>query len=133
MVQPKYQIIANGLYQLPYNFDVGANYLLREGYPMPWNWNTSGGFSDPLGSTKTLLLVPEFGYARLPAVQTLDVRLGWRAKFGKTALNLDLDFFNLFNSSTTLGRQYSKQSSKYTQIAEIMQPRIMRVGARFTF
>jgi hypothetical protein len=133
MVQPKYQIIANGLYQLPWNIDVGANYLIREGYPMPWNWNTSGGYSDPLGSTKVLLLVPEFGYARLPAVQTLDARVGWRLKMGKTALNIDFDIFNIFNSATTLGRQYSKQSAKYTQIAEIMQPRIMRFGARFTF
>ena len=36
MVQPKYQIIANGAYQLPYQIDLGVNYLIRQGYPMPW-------------------------------------------------------------------------------------------------
>ena len=31
MVQPKYQIIANGLYQLPWNIDVGAKVIERNG------------------------------------------------------------------------------------------------------
>jgi hypothetical protein len=48
-------------------------------------------------------------------------------------MNFDLDVFNLFNSATVLGRQYSKQSAKYTQIAEIMQPLIARLGLRITF
>jgi hypothetical protein len=133
MVQPKYQIIANGVYQLPWAIDVGASYLLRQGFPMPWNWTTSGGFSDTLGSTKALLLVPEFGQARLPAAQTLDFRVGKQVKLKNVAMNFDLDIFNIFNSATVLGRQYSKQSAKYTQIAEIMQPRIMRLGLRINF
>ena len=106
MVQPKYQIIANGAYQLPANFDLGASYLIRQGYPMPWNRSTSGGFSDPLGTTKRLILPSTFDYARLPAVQTLDMRIGWRLKMKTTTLNLDLDVFNLFNNATTLGREY---------------------------
>jgi hypothetical protein len=133
MVQPKYQIIANGVYQLPYDIDLGANYLIREGYPMPWNRSTTGGFSDPLGSTKRLLLPGDFGYARLPAVQTLDFRIGKRQKLGRVTVNVDLDVFNLFNSPTTLGREYRFTSSRYTQIAEIMQPRIARIGARIQF
>ena len=133
MVQPKYQVIANGAYQLPANFDFGASYLIRQGYPMPWNRSTNGGFTDPLGSTKTLLLPSPFDYARLPAVQTLDMRIGWRLKISKTTLNLDLDAFNLFNSATVLGREYRFTASKYTQVAEIMQPRIARLGVRFQF
>jgi hypothetical protein len=133
MVQPKYQIVANGAYQLKYDIDLGISYLLREGFPMPWNWTTTGGYSDTLGSNKALLLVGDFGQARLPAVQTLDFRVGKRIKLKRSTFNIDLDVFNLMNSSTTLGRQYSKQSAKYTQVAEIMQPRIMRIGARFNF
>jgi hypothetical protein len=134
MVQPKYQIMANGAYQLPYDFDLGANFLIRQGYPMPWNWSTSGGFKDPLnGSSKRLLLTPDYGYARLSPTATVDMRVGKRLKFGPTTVSLDLDIFNLFNSATILGRTYSKNSSIYTQVQEIMQPRIMRIGARFTF
>ena len=133
MVQPKYQIIANGAYQLPANFDLGASYLIRQGYPMPWNRSTSGGFSDPLGTTKRLILPSTFDYARLPAVQTLDMRIGWRLKMKTTTLNLDLDVFNLFNNATTLGREYRFTNTRYTEVAEIMQPRIARLGFRFQF
>ena len=79
------------------------------------------------------MLVPEFGQARLPAVQTLDFRVGKQVKLRNVRMNFDLDVFNLFNSATVLGRQYSKQSAKYTQIAEIMQPLIARLGCRITF
>jgi hypothetical protein len=133
MVQPKYQIIANGMYQMPFDIDVGVSYLLRQGYPMPWNRSTSGGFSDPLGSTKTLLLPSEFGLARLPAVQTVDFRIGKRVKLNKVTINVDLDVFNLGNTATALGREYRFTSARYTQIAEIMQPRIARIGARVQF
>jgi len=101
---------------------------------MPWNYSTTGGFSDTLGSTKALLLPAEFGAARLPAVKTVDVRLGKRIKFfNKVTLSADLDIFNIFNSATVLGREYRKTSTKYGQIMEIMQPRIMRIGGRITF
>lgn len=133
MVQPKYQIIANGVYQLPYNVDIGVNYLIRQGYPMPWNRTTSGGFTDPLGSSKRLLLPSDFGFARLPAVQTLDLRIGKRQKLGRVNVNLDFDVFNLFNSAVELGREYRYTSTRYTQIAEIMQPRIARIGLRVQF
>ena len=133
MVQPKYQIIANGAYQLPYDIDLGVSYLIRQGYPMPWNRTTTGGFTNPLGSSKALLLVDNFGYARLPATQTFDFRLGKRQKIGKVTINADLDVFNLFNSATVLGREYRYQTSRYTQVAEIMQPRIARIGVRVQF
>jgi hypothetical protein len=133
MVQPTYQLIANGAYQLPWDIDLGASYLLRQGYPMPWNRSTSGGFTDTLGSTKNLLLVPEVNYGSLPAVQTLDFRVGKRIKMGKTYASIDFDVFNLVNSSTVLQRQYKYTASNYTKPLEFMQPRIARLGLRFTF
>ena len=133
MSQPKYQIIANGAYQLPYDFDLGLSYLLRQGYPMPWNYATSGGFTDTLGSSKKLLIVPTADYARLPVVQTLDLRIGKRVKISKITVSVDLDVFNLLNSATELQRKYSKTASNYTAIQEVMQPRIMRIGARISF
>jgi hypothetical protein len=133
MVQPKYQIIANGVYQFKYDIDFGLSYILRQGYPMPWNRSTSGGFSDPLGSTKTLLLVPDFGYARLPAVSSLDMRIGKRFKINNVTMNFDADIFNVMNSAIALGREYKYTSSNYTLVREIMQPRILRLGLRINF
>jgi hypothetical protein len=54
-------------------------------------------------------------------------------KFSRTNLAVDLDVFNILNEGTTLGLQYDARVATYNQIAEIMQPRIARLGVRFTF
>jgi hypothetical protein len=141
MTQPTYQLNASGAYQFKYDIDFGVNYQLRQGYPMPWYRGTSGAAcspsacSDPLGGTKNMLLVyPNFGYARLPAVNILDFRIGKRVKvMNKVTLNFDFDIFNVLNAAQTLGRYYSYTSTAYTNIAEITQPRIMRIGLRIQF
>ncbi len=133
MIEPKYQIVMNGVYQFKYDIDLGASYIVRQGYPMPWNRSTSGGFHDALGSSKTLLLPPTFDYALLPAPGPLDFRIGKRQKINKVTLNFDLDLFNALNSATELGREYRYTSSNYTLIREVMDPRIARVGLRIQF
>lgn len=138
---PAYQLSANGAYQLPYDIDLGAAYTLRQGYPMPWYRTSSSfgstsvtGFTDPLGSSKNMLIVyPTFDAAHLPAVSIFDFRVGKRQKLGKVTLNFDFDIFNVFNSAITLGRFYTYTSTSYTQIQEITQPRIMRFGLRLQF
>jgi len=37
------------------------------------------------------------------------------------------------NSGTVLGRVYDVTSSKFNQVAEVMNPRIARFGVRFQF
>jgi hypothetical protein len=82
-----------------------------------------------------LLVYPNFAAARLPAVNILDFRVGKRIKVGnKVTFNLDFDIFNVLNAAQTLGRYYSATAtSTYTNIAEITQPRIMRLGLRIQF
>jgi hypothetical protein len=136
MVQPKFQIVANGAYQLPYQIDLGVSYLIRQGYPMPWFQKTTKTGETLGSSTQSILLVPDFGQDRLPATQTLDMRIGKTLKFGKATANLDFDIFNLLNSATVLGRQYDKSktgTTGYTNVLEIMQPRIARIGLRINF
>jgi hypothetical protein len=136
MVLPTYQFSANGVYQAPYGINFGANYLIRQGYAMPW-YSTVRGISDPLGSTKSVLLVGQFAQDRLPAVQTMDIRVGKQFTFRTVRLNVDFDVFNLFNSATVLGRQYNAYvtsgTPQYTDVMEIMQPRIARIGVRIGF
>ena len=136
MVQPKYQFTANGVYQVGWGIDIGANYLIRQGYPMPW-YKQTRGIPDPNSSTKNILQVPDFGQDRLPAVGTFDVRVGKTFNFGPARAIFDFDIFNLFNSPTVLGRQYNAAAAPgntgYTQVLEIMQPRIARVGLRINF
>ena len=148
MVQPKYQIMANGMYQLPKDFDLGVSYLIRQGYPMPWYQATkkstpnSPGVTDPIAASgKNVLLVSDFGADRLPGTQTLDMRFGKTLKFKTVSLNVDLDLFNLFNSALVRGRQYNANTAPagttaataYPNVLEIMQPRIARLGVRIHF
>jgi hypothetical protein len=136
MVQPKYQFTANGAYQAPYGIDIGMNYLIRQGYPMPW-YRQIRGIADPVTPNKNVLYVPDFGQDRLPAVSTLDMRIGKSFNFRTVRASFDFDIFNILNSATVLGRQYNAAAAPgntgYTQVLEIMQPRIARVGLRLTF
>jgi hypothetical protein len=137
MVQPKYQFIANGSYQAPWDINFGVNFLIRQGYPMPWFRRTTG-IADPNSSTKQILAVGDFGQDRLPATSTVDIRIGKLIKLGsRVNLNIDFDIFNLMNSATVLGRQYDMSRTTGTtaspNVLEIMQPRIARIGGRITF
>ena len=51
-------------------------------------------------------------------------------------LLLDLDLFNMTNSSVVLGKQYDLRrtgATGFDKILEVMNPRILRVGARLNF
>jgi hypothetical protein len=134
MVLPQYQFIANGLYQFGGGFNVGANWMLRQGYAEPY-YRSKVNTGDPLG-TKSVLAVTDVGQFRLPAVSSLDFRVEKAFKIQRSTLALDLDLFNLFNNATVLGRQYDMRltgATGFNKTLEIMNPRIARIGARFTF
>ena len=65
------------------------------------------------------------------------MRIGKTMKFNAVTMNLDFDIFNMFNSAIVLGRQYNANltsgTTGYTQVLEIMQPRIARIGLRISF
>jgi hypothetical protein len=133
---PKYQFIANGMYQLPYHIDVGVNWVLRQGFGQPWYRSRVSGSSDALSGSKTVLLNTDLSTNRLPTVSTVDIRVGYQLKVKKMSFNFDFDIFNLMNSGTVLSRQFDYRltgSTGFNQVLEIMNPRIMRVGLRFGF
>jgi hypothetical protein len=134
LVAPKYQFIANGLYEGPWGFNFGANLVTRQGYAEPYFVLTRTG--DPAITRKNVLLVSSVDQYRLPAVTSLDARVEKMFKIQRTSFALDLDVFNLFNSGTILGRQYDASrvgATGFNQILEIMNPRIARLGVRFIF
>ena len=134
MIQPRYQLTASTAVQLPMDFDVGASFVFREGFGIPWARTTTGGFRDPLGSSKTLLLTyPDYSATRFPDIGALDMRFGKRQRVGKVTVNFDLDVFNLLNSNTVQGRQNSMNSTEYTKVSKILPPRIWRFGLRVQF
>jgi hypothetical protein len=134
LVSPTYQFVANGSYMGPWGLNFGINLVTRQGYAEPFfRSNVSTG--DPLGR-KQVLLTTNVDDFRLDPVTSLDGRIEKRFSFGKTYVNLDLDVFNLFNSGTILGKQYDARltgATGYDQVLEIMNPRIARLGLKFTF
>jgi hypothetical protein len=135
LVLPQYQFIANGMYQGPWGVNFGANWLLRQGYAEPY-FRGRVATGDPLGSSKSVLVTSDVGKFRLPAVNSLDVRLEKAIKIQRANIALDLDIFNVGNVATVLGRQYDLRATGATgfnKTLEIMNPRIARVGARITF
>jgi hypothetical protein len=132
LVAPKYNFSANGLYQGPWGIDLGANLTARQGYGQPWN-RTRVSANDAAVPTKTLLLGPSADANRLPTAVELDARLEKMFKFQRANFAVDLDVFNILNRATTLGIQYDGRVATYNQILEIQNPRIARIGLRFTF
>jgi carboxypeptidase family protein/TonB-dependent receptor-like protein len=134
LVAPQYQFVANGSYEGPWGLNFGANLVTRQGYAEPF-FQSSVSTGDPLGR-KNVLLVNQVDAFRLPAVSSLDGRVEKRFHFGQTYIALDFDVFNVLNSGTILGKQYDARATGATgfdNTLEIMNPRIARLGLRFTF
>jgi len=132
MVLPQYQFVLNGVYQAPWGVNLGLNMVNRQGFAMPYS-RSNVATGDPLGNNKNLLLVDDVTKFRLPAVTSLDLRLGKTFNIRSTTANIDLDVFNVLNSATVLGRQYDLRLTTADNVREIMNPRILRVGFRFAF
>jgi Carboxypeptidase regulatory-like domain len=130
---PKYQFIATGMYQGPWGINVAGNFLTRQGFSMTFHEQSVPTLGDPNAARKHLLLVGDVDRFRLPAVSSLDARLGKEFAFDRYRINLDLDIFNVFNTNTVLARQYNLGVTSGNSVLEIMNPRVLRLGARFNF
>jgi hypothetical protein len=134
MVAPAYQIVANAAYNARWGINVAASVVSRQGYAEPF-FSSDVATGDPLGR-KSVLIVKNVDDFRLPAVTTIDLRLGKTFTFGITKVAADFDIFNLLNSGTVLARQYDARLTGITgfgQTLEVMNPRIARIGLRFIF
>jgi len=129
---PKYQLTANGFYQGPWGLNLGANFVLRQGYSEMFFANDVGT-NDPVYNTKDVLVVGTPGKYRLPTVRSLDARVEKEVSFGRARVAFDVDVFNALNSGTVLGRKYDVEADTFNDITEIMNPRIVRFGVRLQF
>jgi hypothetical protein len=83
-----------------------------------------------------VLVVDEVSHYRLPAIKSLDARLEKTFSFGHANIAADLDVFNVPNAATPLGKTYDLRltgPTGFNQVLEIMNPLIVRLGARVTF
>lgn len=126
----KWQVTANGLYQIGRGFEVGANVFARQGYPRPIVIQVNTGAFE---GTTNVLAVPRADAERLPNLFNLDLSLARDIRIGATRLMLRVECFNVMNASTELNRVVNASSGAFNRLEEIMAPRIFRLGARFGF
>jgi hypothetical protein len=130
---PRYQFTANGFYQGPWGLNFGGNFVIREGYTQMF-FSNDVGTNDPVYTTKDVLVIAnDVGKYRLPAVKSLDARIEKTFSVRQANIAFDVDVFNLLNSGTVLGRIYDVSSTRFNDVAEIMNPRIARFGVRVQF
>ena len=135
-VTPKFQFIANGLYEAPFGINVAANLLIRQGYGQPYFEEIQAHPRDA-SAFKDVLLTPDVGENRLPAIRSFDLRIGKEFRVNDVTMNVDLDWFNILNTGTVLGRQYDLGTAEGPtgpgRTLEIMNPSLLRLGFRLGF
>lgn len=130
----KWQVAANGLYLLPAGFEVAASVFGRQGYPNPIYLTLDSGALD--GSLRVLADGTKIDDNRFPNLWNADLRLAKNVKFGaagRSNLTLSAEVFNVLNSNTELKRIGDASATTFGRLDEILAPRIVRFGARFTF
>ncbi|HEY7922100.1 MAG TPA: TonB-dependent receptor [Vicinamibacteria bacterium] len=122
----KWQFSANALYQIGKGFEIAGNLYSRQGYIRPINLTVNNTFAD------TVMAV-DIGDQRLPDIFNLDLRLAWNKTLGGRArLNLTADVFNVLNSGTVL-RRVDSADGAFDRIDQILNPLLVRFGARLSF
>ncbi len=135
IVQPRYQFIANGMYQLPWGLDLAANLLVRQGYALPYYLGNVGGFvRGNFPPFKNVLVTSSVDEYRLPSVVDADFRVQKSITLhARAKAILSLDVFNFLNEATVLNRQEQVNLATFNNVLQVMSPRVARLGLRFTF
>jgi hypothetical protein len=120
----------NGVYQLPWDFSLGANLNLRQGYPRP-NYEE---FDVPNSGLVKSVIAKPVGDERFANVYELDLRAAKDFRImNRFGLTLSADLFNAPNKRTILQRETNQSLGSKNRITEIQSPRVWRFGARFSF
>jgi hypothetical protein len=126
-----WQVVANALVQLPWDFELSGSLFGRAGHPRPINFRISYGLD---GLIRGLADGQSLDTVKYPNLWNLDLRLAKTFKMGERAsVVASADLFNVFNSNTELSRFRSASSASFNRLDEILNPRVARVGLRFQF
>jgi hypothetical protein len=129
-INSKWQFNVSGMYQLAWGINVAGNVLGRQGYPTVYYHRVV----NPDAFTTFIRIKPfDVDQFRFPNVYTVDGRIEKDVKLQGTNVTLSMEGFNLFNRADILQRQSRINTATANEVREILSPRIIRFGARFTF
>jgi hypothetical protein len=126
----------SGSYQLPYDITVAGSLVANSGYPYQSTYQITRAFAATQGvaltrATQTIAL-SERGDERYDNVVLVDLRIDRAFRFGSRSIRPYADFYNLTNAATVV-RHNVGVGSTYLGPAEILAPRIIRVGFSLNF
>jgi hypothetical protein len=130
-VNARWEAKISGLYQLPYEINLSAIFMAREGYVIPYFANFSRGSG--LGTTSMYEGGKKFGDDRLPTFWILN--LGIEKVFHpweRASVAIFADAFNVTNNATTMKQEANLMGSTDT-IMRILNPTVFQFGVRFEF
>jgi hypothetical protein len=135
-----------GLYQLPYDFNVSATFNARQGHIVDEYLDVYDGDAPNSSNMSDTLLLRPRGENRLPTFWNLNLRLEKILRIGDVGkVYLMIDAFNVFNQNILNrvrdvldGIVYSHTGAFYTysrsgEPNEVLNPRVFRFGVRFQF
>jgi hypothetical protein len=125
----------SGSYQLPAQVSLAGSLISNGGYPYYSSYSvTRASVAPAVALTRATQVIPlsERGTERLPPVTMVDLRVSRPFKFGARQLVPQLDLFNIGNASTIV-RYNVAVGSTYRGPAEIVAPRIIRLGLSIDF
>jgi hypothetical protein len=122
-----------GSYQLPAGFSVSGSLVANQGYPYQSTYTITRGVFPGLTRTSQSISLTRRGDERLPDVTMVDLRVARTFHLpGGRRFTPQLDLFNLGNAATVV-RLTSTVGSRYLAPAEILSPRVARVGFSLDF
>src|SRR5260221_9634591 len=131
-VSSRWSFNMTGLYQLPWDFNVGASVTGRQGYPEPFRI-TPSNLNANLATSDNVLLEP-VGSRRFDNVYEIDLRAAKDFRvFNRFGVTLSADLFNAPNNRTVLQRNTSFDTGTAGRITELQSPRVWRFGAKVSF
>ncbi len=115
--------MVNGRVQLPWEFNLAANLLSRQGFPFPASILTPNRANG--GGTAQVQLDP-MGDVRYETMVTADFRLDRTFRLGMVTLVPALDIFNVTNANTVVAQNRQQAAANANVISGILPPRVAR-------
>ena len=142
----RWMLKAQGLYQLPYDFNVSFTFNAREGHIIVSEIDLVDDTAPNSQSTEVTMYTTKYGSDRMPTFWNMNLRLEKILRIGDTGrIYLMIDAFNVFNKNI-LNRQrginpgeiylHDGDFSTYARSGEpneVLNPRLFRFGVRFQF
>lgn len=131
----EWELKLSGVYQLPWDLSVGAFGRYQQGYPyVLFASIRDGSLAPSLGTTSHLIMVEPFGSRRFDNIFSLDLQFEKGFDFGNYGrLAVSANLFNVTNTNTVIRRLRSVTSASLNRIDELISPRALRLGVRYSF